>query len=118
MVSVRKVVSPGRGRPGMTSGAWARSMVWMPDSMERSIGSFSEPARLVIMILGARAEAGALFREALVLLPLFLLTAFFCLGMVLLQQRRYRLEKFLDLDRFVQNSYIIFLCVLCRFRAG
>jgi len=75
-----------------------------------------EAAAGTTTILGPRA-VGLLFRALLLFLPFFLLTAFFCLGMALLQQRRYRLQKFLDLDRFIQNSHIIFSCVLGGFGA-
>src|SRR2546430_267067 len=111
MVSVRNAVSPGRGRAGMTSGACARSMVWMPESIDRSIGSRSEPPR-PLTIFGPATFLDALLRLVLEVLPFFLLTAFFCLGMVLLQQRRDGVQEFLDLDRFIQYRNIIGFCVL------
>src|SRR4051812_34413514 len=92
----------------------------MPESMERSSGSRSETARPLTIILGPVETDGrrllALFCRDFEFLPFFLLMAFFCLGMALLQQRRDSSQKLFDLDRLVQHSNIIGLCVLSSFR--
>src|SRR3954464_1073994 len=109
MVSFRKVLWSERRRPGITSGAWARSMVWIPESRERRPGSRSRSPRAAIIILAPLLPVVFVDRTALELLPpflelladFFLLTAFFCLGMILLQQRCDSPQKLFDLDRFV-----------------
>src|SRR3982751_1395430 len=87
----------------MESGAWARSMVGMPESMQRTAPASAEIR--VVMTLGP----GLLLTLLAELRPFALLLLFLrgFLGMVLLQQRRDRLQEFVYLDRFVQNGNVV-----------
>src|ERR1700751_5973238 len=94
----------------------------MPESIERRTGSLSALARPEITILGPPTLDGLAFDELLRALfrlpPFLLLTAFFCLGMALLQQRRDGFQKLFNLDGFIQHCNIIVSCVLRSFGAG
>src|SRR3954462_7641872 len=101
MVSGRKPPSPTRGRT--ESGAWARSIVCMPESMERTAAP-SMPLREVTTF------GPGLLLEGFTALRLFAFVVLFFrvfLGMVLLQQSGNGLEKLVNLDRLVQDRNVV-----------
>src|SRR3954467_5416508 len=84
----------------------------MPESMERTAPASAEIR--VVMTLGP----GLLLTLLAELRPFALLLLFLrgFLGMVLLQQRRNRLQEFVYLDRFVQNGNVVLPGIIRRLR--
>src|SRR5437588_13030950 len=98
----------------MDSGACARSMVCMPESMERTAAisaAFRAAPTFGPALLFIRFTALRLFAFVLLFFRVFL-----C--MVLLQQSCDRLQEFVYLDRLVQNRYVVLLRVICRLGRG